>query len=549
MRSRQLVSIVICAALFGAASLPYVANLLSQGIIGSDTFRYLGVAKSWLDGEISPTNWWAGYRPTAYALHTLGLLIFGFADYSIKIVHVITAALSVAIVVSVLRTMGASLAAAVSAGLALAVTPAFVLFSRIELVHVPAALFLLLSFLCYVRFHHYAAAADDRKAMLWVLACGVASSLAWGTHPSLILIAAPFGVLIVISRNVLRTPNVGWTAIHLAVYALGYFSVLMASTPWLGAIIADFVARTSTPLTSTSFLATVGELVGNLSYFPSGIVVAMFILSSVAGALFMVARPNRDIVGLAPIIFVSVYLLLFAAFTALGMTVTNVRSDLVRMMLPFVPLVFIGMFYWFDWIARRLLSKGMMVGPVLLVLYLGMVPSLPYFSTSFESIGSAWELARGKQTEYRAAWDVLGSKVTPTSRLLIAGSLSSIHTRGYMQDVYFGDKVSYLFDCDEDDLAAFLDRNRIRWIYVSGHLDMRILRTPERYERYDPQKKTWSRGSKSVGRCLGFGVGEFDQEQEMQRLVKFFESEGAKKIAEVQGRPLFERMPRSAPMN
>jgi hypothetical protein len=534
--------VILCAALFGSVSLAYLMHISSQGVTGSDAFNYIDVAKSWADGNVSPTNRWAGFRPVAYALHALAIITIGFTDYSIKIFHVLTAALSVIVVIHVLRRMGTTIVSAVLAGFALAVTPAFVYYSRIELVHVPSTFFLLLSFLCYVKYH-YTTQVNDRKAMLWVLLCGVASSLGWGTHPSLILIAVPFGILIALSSNAFRLVRVLPTIAHLALYGGGYLTVVIVSTPWLGEVFADFAGRTAIPPVSRSFIGTVGILIANLSYFVSTLVLTLFIALNLAGVVAVASGPKRDLVGFAPLLIVTVYFTLFAGFTALGMTVTNVSSDLLRIMLPFIPFVLIGIFYWSDFIMMRLLpSKVFIVGPLLTVLYLGLVPNLPYFSV-------VRALVDGRQTEYRAVWDVLSDKVSPTSRLLVAGSLAYLNTRRYMQEIYFGKNALYLFDCDEDNLAAFLDRNHVRWIYVAGAVDQRILNRPTTLPRYDPQRDVYVPRSAHLGNCLGIKAGEFSREDEMRRLVAFLKKDGAKRVGTIQRRPLFERLPRGVPID
>jgi hypothetical protein len=214
------------------------------------------------------------------------------------------------------------------------------------------------------------------------------------------------------------------------------------------------------------------------------------------------------------------------------------RSNAVlpRLLLPFVPLVICGSFHLLELNLRDLFPRLVPLTAIALAgVWFFQLTARPEFTWALLNAG-------GRQTEFRAVYDKIGDKVSPAEKLLVAGSMTYSLRRGYMQPIYFGENARYLIDCTHD-LEAFMKKESIRYVYFSRQIDRRIPSFGVVY-RFDSEKKAYV-PDKTLGSCLGFTWENYSHEAERTRLMAFLSKHGFKRIAVINGAPLFDRGPPS----
>ena len=75
-------------------------NLTNNGIRGSDTIYYTNIAKAWTEGDFvfRIADGKLAYRPVVYFLYATGIKIFGFHDWSLKVVNATVDSLNIGLV-------------------------------------------------------------------------------------------------------------------------------------------------------------------------------------------------------------------------------------------------------------------------------------------------------------------------------------------------------------------------------------------------------------------------------------------------------------------
>jgi hypothetical protein len=103
-----------------------------QGIFWGDSFKYLKEAKRWATGQ-TPRFMGGFYRPVLYFLQGMAIRIFGYNDYSIKMLHGIMDMIAIFLIFLIASILTRDLWAGVLSSLLYAFLPGVVKLVRSEM--------------------------------------------------------------------------------------------------------------------------------------------------------------------------------------------------------------------------------------------------------------------------------------------------------------------------------------------------------------------------------------------------------------------------------
>jgi hypothetical protein len=370
-------------------------------------------------------------------------------------------------------------------------------------------------------------------------------------HPSLVLLAVCFGVLITFSFGIAQVAVAPLKYLTFALtYALGFFSLIFV---FLAAGWFDEFAQYSRFMTSwgeerslslLGFFSLLSVLAGNLSGYSSVLgVTAFVVLAALYVGWHAFHRQRFDFVHVAAFVLVLTYVLALAGSVSAGF-MDRSNAALPRVLLFLLPFVICGSFHLLE-LNLRTVQTYVPPIPYAPLLAIAFACGWFFLLTSTREYNWAVGQAKGRQTETRAVYDKLKDKVSAGERLLVAGSLTYALRRYFMQEIYFGENARYLLDCVQGDLASFLRKENIRYVFFSRQIDRRILVWPD-IRVYDSDSKTYKTPGVKLGICLGFDPTEYTHEAERKRLLNFLPKHGFKRIAVINGSPLFDRGPLQA---
>lgn len=501
-------------------------NLTHEGMTGCDVFQYWILGHQWALGNYTLDDGYAGenFRPVAFALHGLAMRLFGVNDYAIKILHASMDMLNILLVFGVAALIGRNLWVGLFSGLLYAFLPAVIEQSRIELLHIPSATFVLLSVLFYVLFDGIEKRGKILLGLLWVGLSGFALGSAGGVHTELVFLFPPLAILVALSTVLVpgrrKLVIVGRLLLWGIVFSLGCLSIYLAGGWYYGfEKVNALTLGVSSTLPRSQVVplqVTAGFLTRGIASQTSNLVEGLFLGTVVIMVALGAAKVSARVVWYVPWVCWLGYGILFERFVGNGEL-----AGLFRLLIPLIPLVFIAIVLWYwqavvtivrrQWIANCVVGLG--------CIFLAWHGFGPY--RSFLAGHRAHY-----QTPFRAVYDVLKNK-TGDHKLLVTPYLEYSHRRGFQQEMYFGNKALYIIDFHDPakSLADIVKENNIKYIYVGkSTIDQRILaeKTFTKHDLNEPTKV--SSATLVLGACYGLDNESYTPEKEYQQLAAFIKA-------------------------
>ncbi len=521
-----------------------------------DDISYTNIAKSWSEGNFifrNSSSEATMFRPAVYIFYATGIKLFGYHDYSIKMINAFFGSLNILLIFFICLIMTEkNLWLSLSSALIYALLPVAIYYSRVEMTHTISSTMTLLCFLFFVL---YFQSERVREKYLFLIFSGIFVALAALAHEDLILVA--FGFLAFLFANIIFQANKK-LAIRTFIKDAGIFSIFpLITSHFIIALGSDFIGMLQKVKNANQNTAGItGYMDWFFRYMWHAIsancskatlylflLVSVFVFVKMVQNLFKIKRFHFSIPPLffLPLAVVIVYIALYAYF---------IRFFAMRLFLPLVPLVFMAILMWL-WKVLDIFSLKFANG-ILVFIALFIIPlHVEQFKDFTESQGPGYPYKRGftfypdfnisrglkrfASLNYRKTWarlryEELKDKVNENARVLITSSyiLSERGRRIFQLEYYFGDNAIYIIDHDEplDDLIA---QYKIKYVLFSTCLKV-TRRAPkeEAYERYRYNGQ-WAKPQPIVfGSSYGFKKGDYSIAKEFTYLIKYLDSKKAK---------------------
>lgn len=511
--------LILFAGILAFAAYLRFLNLTNEGMTGCDTFAYWTIGKLWAEGNYTFTEGGAEFfRPAAYYLHSIAFKMFGLNDYAIKLMHASMDTLNIGLVFAIGAIIGRSLWIGVSSSILYAFLPRIIGYSRQELIHIPSATFVLLSIFFYLLFDTI---QKKRMALgcLFLVLSGASLSIAAGMHPDLAVLGAcfiPFIFLSTFSKEK-KVRSLGKFVFYSFVFTVSVFSLYIVSGYVMGfERVRDMLlmrAGASKTIEMAFLEQTLLFMTKGMKGLTSTRMVYLFLGTPVLMIILWIKKFKTNATAYIPWVFWLGYGLLFELLMR-GCE----YGQLFRILIPLVPLVAIGIVYWYTKTFEMITRRRWIANVVVL---LGCVV-LAWFN--FGSYRSSLALQKAHyQTQFRGVYDVLKDKMDH-NKLFVTPYLVDSHLRGFQQEMYFGNKALYIIDFQDPakSLDDIVRENKIKYIYVGKRdLDERLLnhKTFKKHDLNNPSK------AESVplilGACYGMNSKSYSLDSEYKILNEF----------------------------
>ena len=455
-------------------------GITEQGIGTGDNCRYVREAVLWAKGQ--PPDFLHGnfYRPVSYFLQGTAVRVFGYNDYSIKLLHGIMDLGSIALIFFIAFLLTGNYWVGAASSLLYAFLPTVVEFSRSELLHVESTFFVLLTLLFFVLFSRRETGTGKRKRVSFLLLflSGFCSGLAANTHADLAFLAPGYVLYILIKtydpqnkKKFLKESFILafiFTFSFFTPYLLGF--LLFGTDKVLQVFFAEFsLVKGLMPVVSgrksglhiffNVFYLLIKYYFGK-QYFLTGTVMAgAFVIP-----IYRKLKKEKDSPSAyLPLILIFSYAFLYSSF------IDSPAPG--RVLMPLLPLALLFITQWYSKITGQLPGK--------------FSPSVFIFLFFALFLLNPKDVPGKTKQEYkqphRAVFDFLGNDVNPENRLLITPAVVISTDQRYRHDFYFGNNAVYQINLPvkgEFNLTSFtelLKPRHIRYIFVGTELHARYL--------------------------------------------------------------------------
>lgn len=449
-------------------------GITEVGIHSGDSSTYMNEAKRWAGDQQPRFLGNRFYRPVSYFLQGTAIRIFGYNDYSIKILHSVMDMFSILLIFIIATILAGNLWAGTMSSLIYAFLPGVVTLARLELPYTESTFFVLLSFLFFVL-------SDKRKAgngfKYFLLAMsGLSSGLAANTHPDLAFLAPGYVLYLFIvsydSQNKIRwlkkflILSSIFTFFFFAPYLVGFFifGTQKVLQVFFNEIQAGTSLRTSMFGRDSKPAIFFSIFYGLIKYF-FGKPFLLTVILLVAAAPIMIYRKIKKEKD-TPRAHLPLTLVLSYAFLYLFFLNTSPKPSVLMSLLPMI--IFI-ITLWFYKIFKQHLGKYAVMVFVcfFFILFLLNPKTLPG-ETANKSL-------------FRFVYDELKNDVDKENKLMIA-PVPVWDGRGFKLDLYFGNKNAiYMRDLPIEDeynlntLSRLLKKKRLRYILVKKNVQKVLL--------------------------------------------------------------------------
>jgi hypothetical protein len=433
-----------------------------SGIEGNDAVFYIRVALEWVNQNFVFT--YPGndsfFRPILFALMSLSYKIFGIKPYALKIFNLLTF-LSIAWTMFKISDFYLKSFWRHVPFLLVALIPKFMLQSRVELAHLISTLFVLLTFYFLLKF-------QKNQSRKFLVCSSIFAHFAMSAHTDLAFIA-PSMVFILFFHEPIKNFKVHFknAFIFTAVYFLPFIIYhLIWNLPSIIEMIKHnqafpkIVPGKSFPdlffeFWSTGLRSLIGTPFTQLFYL-SGI---FYLFRK-----FRLKEITKDEIKLIFPLFL--YTLLFEILIK-----RNVLSPLVRLLIPFIPMVMIFIVLqiskYFEQTKNIVKKSTIILFLVIAVFYpwkdYPFLPSLAYYDPQAEINFLKYKTAP------QEVFHVLKSQVDSNQKVLIAPSQINEHYDLYNLPFYFNGNAVSLKNClSPMKIENFLISNKIKYIYIAS---------------------------------------------------------------------------------
>ena len=464
-------------------------NISRYGIYPFDGVSYTEEALRWASGQSPSFIEGRFYRPVSFFLQGMALRVFGYNDYSIKLMHGILDLFSLVLIFFTALKLTRSPWPGLGACLVYAFLPGVILLAKRELLHTETTFFTLLAVFFLVI--HITADPPPGKGKvrndLMLALSGFFLGLAANTHADQAFLAV--GMVLYLFFSTFRTAAKGTRVKRFvmlaAIFSAGFFIPFVVGFLLLGpqkawAVFSreafDFVPLQKARYESVSpFVLFYHIIVHTLNYFftQKAFMIGMLLLGG--GVIISWRRikklsaPSGSYLPLFLILtYITSYSLLFVSFA----------PHLGRVLLPIIPLFLIFLFQWYYLLItgfRRLTIRGRPIGTAV---FIGLALILFVFVP--KNISIKGEIVR--QTDFRYVYDLLKSKVDNQNKLLVSpATLKGTIDRGFRCNLYFGANAIYQNrlplegEYTLEKLQDLLNGLSIRYVWVGKTIDYSLM--------------------------------------------------------------------------
>lgn len=540
-RSKDVLFLAALLLLMAAAIWVRFDSITQLGLMRGDSFNYLRQAKRWAEGDptlmLGRDRDLAFYRPAIYLIHSIAVRLFGYNDNTLKLLHASMDSLNVLLIAVITLFLTRDRLCSILAPLLYAFLPTIVLHSRTELVHIPSATFVLVSFLLFIRATDGNPTPGLRTLMLGLsgFSLGTAASI----HTDLAFLGPASILLIVLDSRSIEALLARARRIFLDsfIFTASFFLPFALSGFAFGP--RELVRTLNTEITMHSgagpgeesilnplwrFFAdcTTSIIVAMNAIIPeSSLIAPLFGISVAVTAGLLISRrgPNRR--AYYPLIFVGCYLALYALYSG------SLYTRRARIFIPLLPFVLMHMVVAIGAICRimspRFGRAALTFGASLLVLSIGR----DYHAKD--------PLERHVvEFPYKQIYTLLKGDVSEKCRLLITPINFYSFDQGFASEYYFRNNALYSRDLifDAPSLESLALDQRIHFVLIAE--------TGFDSRNFDILRESpvgW--GLQDI---YGFGErGEpYSMRREVAEVYRFLFSENARLVAETRLGPIYK---------
>ncbi|MFW9879261.1 MAG: glycosyltransferase family 39 protein [Candidatus Thorarchaeota archaeon] len=448
-------------------------GITEQGIGSGDNFRYVREAKIWVEGQ-PPKFARIFYRPVSYFLHGMAIRMFGYNDYSIKMLHGIMDLISILLIFIIASILARDLWAGVASSLIYAFLPNVVYLVRAELVHVESTFFALLAFLFVILF------ADKTKNTVkyfLLFISGFSLGLAANTHGDLAFLAPGYVLYLFLKSYDSQSKKESFKdfLILASIFSFAFF------TPYFLGLLLFGIKKVMQVLLSEISAAQFGSvhIFGQVSkpliflnilyYLIKYYFTKLFFIGILfVGAIFIMIyrkkkKENDPLLVYLPLILIFSQALLFSCFF------DGFSKGGARYLMPLLPMVIFFITYWYNKFFKQFFGKYSLIAFIFLFLIIFLLNPkvIP---------GKKWF-----KSDYRFVYDILKDDVNLENKILIAPTSIYSFDRGFKLDLYFGKNAFYMAHLPIKDeynlksLKELLKDMNFRYIFLGKRIDHRFI--------------------------------------------------------------------------
>lgn len=447
-------------------------GIAEQGIAKGDNSRYIREGKIWADGQ-PPKYAGTFYRPVSYFLHGMAIRIFGYNDYSIKMLHGIMDMISILLIFIIASILTRDLWAGVASSLIYAFLPGVIYLVRAEMVHVESTFFALVAFLFFMLFEGKKTKNSVKFFLLFI--SGFSLGLAANTHGDLAFLAPGYVLYLFVKSYNSQTKRKFlkeflilssiFTFSFFTPYLLGF--LLFGTKKVLQVLLSELSAaqfgsvhicgQVSKPLV---FLYILYYLI-KYYFIKQVFLIGMLLTGSIFIMIYRKKKKKSDpLLVYFPLILIFSYALLHSCFfDAFGGG---------RYLMPLVPMVIFIITYWYNKFFIQFLGKYSLIAFIFLFLMIFLVNPKVMPGKMYKS-------------QYRLIYDILKDDVNSKNKLLLAPAAIYSFDRAFKLDLYFGKNAVYMNHLPIKDeynlksLKELLKDMDIRYIFLGKRIDRRFI--------------------------------------------------------------------------
>jgi len=525
-------------------------GLSAIGVGGNDTILYYSLAEQWLQGNFvfRIGDSIGVYRPVLLGFNALALKVFGHSDYAIKLANVLLDAINLLLLSRLAWLLSRRRVVVLACAASYAIMPLAVWSARQELAHTISTFFSLSAFISI-----WLASCSDsgRYSFAYAALAGFFVGAAALTHEDLIFLAGPLALFLFLARR-FRGPGGSFSVDcwRLAVFCAG---------PLVAAAIVMLYEASRIKGVISGSIVTSGRddrvfLEVFSRFFWNGIIGSTSATMAIYFAITLVflgwkwvfpgTRPVRHFVLSA----------VFCVFTASSFILASAiffGTFFPRGFLPLVPLLLVAVFYSMVMITDRLsrVLSGSVIIAAVVFLALSNLASFSAFNVANRQFSSTWaepvwpdkaNLERGfleflvdakylpsYATHWRALFNAFHDKVDAGHKILVMPStvFYAAGRRALQTEVYFGDNAVYRLDHTAQTLEEVVKSQNVKWVvFTTGQLRG----IPTRLGRYLYNGR-WAE-PEPLDLAQAYGLDEYSERRELEVLLNFLNSVGAREV-------------------
>ncbi|MGD2090137.1 MAG: glycosyltransferase family 39 protein [Candidatus Aminicenantes bacterium] len=449
-------------------------GITQQGISGGDCFRYLKEAKSWAEGQPS---FFGGivYRPASFFVQGMAIKIFGYNDYSIKILHGIMDMISILLVFFIAFILVGNLWAGVVSSLIYAFLPQVVLLVRSEFLQVESTFFVLLALFFFVLF----AKRKNRNSVtfIFLFISGFCSGLAANTHPDLAFLAPGFVLFLFIKsyNSQKKSESLKEFAILSFIFTFGFFTPYLIGFFLFGfkkviQVFSRQLTRVQSILPALHGDGSKPSIFFNIFYHSikyyfgkQTLIMGILLVGTIFVIIYRKMKKESDsLLDYFPLMLIFSYAFFYTFFLS--------ALPIGRILMPLLPLVILILTQWYYKTCVQLFGKySVIVFTCFFIIIFMLNPKTIPGRTKYIHL-------------HRMIHNILKDHVNPGNKLLIAPAAVRSLTRGFQCDLYFGNNAIYMFqlpikgEYNLNSLKELVKDKNIRYLFLGKALQRVLLK-------------------------------------------------------------------------